>query len=1098
MRLDPTSVLAKLNAFEFERLFVEDLGWNRQALRPHEVAHGGSKFALKAVAEKRGMLVLVCKTSVEGELPEANVRFKIGRLASRIAHEHLLIFADERRAVQVWQWIKREPGKPARCRSHTHHATQAGDSLIQKLERLVVTLAEEEKIKIVDVVDRARDAFDVDQVTRKFYEQFKKEHKAFLGFIEGVASVADRSWYASLMLNRLMFVYFIQKKGFLDGGDTSYLRRRLEMMQKGRGKDRFHSFYRHFLLRLFHEGLGSKKRNPELDALLGKVPYLNGGLFDVHAIEEANGNIRIPDEAFERIFKFFDSYEWHLDARSLTNDNEINPDVLGYIFEKYINNQNEMGAYYTQDEITEYIAQSVLVPLLVNRAAKAHPEAFASDAAWRTLREDPERYIPSSLMKGVDLVLPKGMTNNRDTWPPKIDPAYALPGESWPQVLSRRTRAEELSARLRRGEVTSVSDLVTFNLNSRQFIQDMIEACQSPSLLLTFYKLISGVTVLDPTCGSGAFLFAALNVLEPLYDACLDRMESLVTDGLQAVEATEFRTLLQEMAGHPSRHYFIFKAIILNNLYGVDIMDEAVEICKLRLFLKLVAQVSHVDQLEPLPDIDFNVRPGNTLVGYVSKEEMKGAVSGSLDFEGAGPRLERAAQEVDDLYIRFRRNQTQVGSVHNSEAKATLRAKSRALTDQVNQYLAGEYGVEVGDKKGLEKWLDSHQPFHWFIEYYGILKKGGFDAIVGNPPYVEVPKNLNRSFLRATFKTALEKWSRDEDLYAFVVERSLKLLNPHGHLGMILPLSLAFSTKKPFVALRQVLMKEHGNWWWSHFDRIPDALFGSDVRTRCTIALHMRASGWQGGTTSLLRWTSEYRPHLFSTLAYARINVDISAGIPKVGSQIQADALTKLLSAKTPLGIELPDAIPFPVLEKTAPRFPQPCVYIGGTAYNWFPVWREIPQTTDERGRPSLPARTAGYKFKDEDTANGVFALLASSLGYWWWAVASDGFNLKKWLLDRFPISYSKLSPECRKDLAKLGAKLKTALKKHYVYKDNKGRIGNFFLPACKSEVATIDEVLADHVGGLSKEFFEDIRAFNALFSRAELPEDGEADAIDE
>src|SRR5262249_6452542 len=152
-------------------------------------------------------------------------------------------------------------------------------------------------------------------------------------------------WYASLMLNRLMFIYFIQKKGFLDG-DPDYLRNRLRLMQKRKGKNHFLSFYRYFLRRLFHEGLGSPARSPELDELLGKVPFLNGGLFEEHEIESRHESIDIADAAFERLFAFFDAYQWHLDERPLRADNEINPDVLGYIFEKYIN-QKQMGAYYT-------------------------------------------------------------------------------------------------------------------------------------------------------------------------------------------------------------------------------------------------------------------------------------------------------------------------------------------------------------------------------------------------------------------------------------------------------------------------------------------------------------------------------------------------------------------------------------------------------------------------------------------------------------------------------------------------------------------------------------------------------------------------------
>ena len=88
------------------------------------------------------------------------------------------------------------------------------------------------------VVFRLRDAFDRDRITRRFYDHFKREHAAFLTFIKGIIDQGDREWYASLMLNRLMFVYFIQKKGFLDG-DTNYLQNRMRQVREIRGKDKF-------------------------------------------------------------------------------------------------------------------------------------------------------------------------------------------------------------------------------------------------------------------------------------------------------------------------------------------------------------------------------------------------------------------------------------------------------------------------------------------------------------------------------------------------------------------------------------------------------------------------------------------------------------------------------------------------------------------------------------------------------------------------------------------------------------------------------------------------------------------------------------------
>ena len=84
---------------------------------------------------------------------------------------------------------------------------------------------------------------------------------------------------------------------------------------------------------------------------------------------------------------------------------------------------------------------------------------------------------------------------------------------------------------------------------------------------------------------------------------------------------------MNDIAQHPNREYFVLKSIIINNLYGVDIMEEAIEICKLRLFLKMVAQIEDVRRIEPLPDIDFNVQAGNTLVGYTTYDKVKNAVS---------------------------------------------------------------------------------------------------------------------------------------------------------------------------------------------------------------------------------------------------------------------------------------------------------------------------------------------------------------------------------------------------------------------------------------------------------------------------------------
>ena len=256
------------------------------------------------------------------------------------------------------------------------------------------------------MIGRVQTAFDVEKVTKKFYDHFKKEHTAFLKFLNGIPDDDMQKWYVSVMLNRLMFIYFIQKKNFLDNNEN-YLHAKLVQSQAN-GTNRY---YKDFLCPLFFEGFAKpeSERSREMKRLLGKIPYLNGGIFQKHQLETLHGeNIEIPDKAFEQIFKFFEQYQWHLDDRPLRNDNEINPDVLGYIFEKYIN-QKQMGAYYTKEDITEYISKNTIIPFLFDQAKKACKIAFEGDASvWQLLQEDPDCYIYDAVKKGVEFGFASG------------------------------------------------------------------------------------------------------------------------------------------------------------------------------------------------------------------------------------------------------------------------------------------------------------------------------------------------------------------------------------------------------------------------------------------------------------------------------------------------------------------------------------------------------------------------------------------------------------------------------------------------------------------------------------------------------------------
>lgn len=935
MNIDVAAVRKCLKTFDFSTLFREQLGWDRHQAEL-DIPIGNTTFTLHAVAQKRGFTAFHCET-----VPDRPIRLRIDHQVTKSSREHFIIYSDKASGRQVWQWVRRESGKPIACREHRFDVQASGEALIQRISEIAVPMDEEEAFTLIQASTKVRKAFDVDKVTKKFYEQFKEEHGAFQQFIEGIDSDHDLQWYTSLMLNRLMFVYFIQRKGFLDG-DRHYLRNRMQQVQVLRGKDQFHSFYRFFLVRLFHDGLGrsaaERKLERPLEKLLGVVPYLNGGFFEVHQLEERNKDIDIPDEAFRRLFDFFDQWEWHLDDRAGRNDNEINPDVVGYIFEKYIN-QKQMGAYYTKEDITEYISKNTIISFLFDAARKKCPIAFKPDSSvWRLVRENPDRYIYAAVRHGVIddrgniIPLPRDITagikkvEKRESWNRAAADPFGLPTETWREHIARRTRCIELREKLQRGEVHEINDLITLNLDIWQFARDVIVNSEEPELLRAFWQAIQSVTVLDPTCGSGAFLFAALRILETLYSDCLERMErfleSMDVTGREGVSAqqvaeekasfpaargntkaperySDFSKVLSQISEHRGQKYFILKSIIINNLFGVDIMEEAVEICKLRLFLKLVAQVESADQIEPLPDIDFNIRAGNTLVGYVTLDEVRKARASESagrakqkllmddDADAEIRRLEEDALMVQRAFAQFREQQTKHGGKVTSSDKNKLRQRLASLDTELDRYLAAEYGVDLGSKKlaTFEQWKATHQPFHWFVDYYGIMSQGGFDVVLGNPPYVATSKVEYLSHSAKSLKFS--------DLYAHVMYRSLHLTSQWGRFGMIVPLSLMFS--EDFGSLR-TLLSSTGATWFSSFDNIPAALFAG-VSQRCTIWMGDRSTP-EVFTTQLYRWRSATRSHLIPNVSYTKFIGSperLTKGIPRIPNGQLAAWVEKLL-----------------------------------------------------------------------------------------------------------------------------------------------------------------------------------------------------------
>ena len=1097
MTIDPSRFSKLLDEFKLEQLFNE-LGWDQATLRPQAVVAEGGGYTLTSIAQKRGVVVFRCSPDGSGHIPPRPMLLKIEKEATKLAHEHLLVFTNAAQTTLTWLWVARVPGQPNTTRTHTWHKGTSGESLRQKLGQIVWALEEEEAITLTDVIKGLRSAFDRDRVSKRFYERFKAEHEAFSAFIDGIETATDQAWYASLMLNRLMFVYFIQQKGFLDG-NPNYLANRMQVVREKAGKGKFHTFYRQFLRRLFHEGLGQHKRarGADLATLICDVPYLNGGLFDVHELEVAHPDIDIPDEAFQRLFTFFDAYDWHLDDRPLASGSEINPDVLGYIFEKYIN-QKQMGAYYTKEDITEYISKNTVIPHLLEQARERCKVAFDGDASvWSLLKADPDRYIYPAMKTGVidasrkvvpvtalpDFVQsgmndPKArMFERRYNLGEAIFHVAAsngqtqrgtLPTETWREYVERRARCLAVRDKLASGVVKSADELITLNLDIRQFMQDVIDTCTSPDLLRAVWQAIvgrvperanekfrHGIAILDPTCGSGAFLFAALNVLEPLYEACLDRMEGFVEDAKKLGKPGEadFIKVLKEVGHHPSRSYFIYKNIILHNLFGVDIMAEAVEICKLRLFLKLVSQVDAGRELEPLPDIDFNIRAGNTLVGYATEAQFDAANTLASD-QTHRAEIKASTADLADAFDFFRQQQTVHGGKVTADDKRKLRDKLNGLSLELDRYLAQDYGINRKKKNEFATWRASHQPFHWFAEFYGVMREGGFDVVIGNPPYKDLKSAA--SYQLRGFSTLPTK-----NLYPLVLERGFDLVDIQGLLGWIVPVS-SISTAG-YSSLQELIFRRSGHF--SSYDDRPSRLFDGLEHIQLTIHL-IKAQAQANPTwyvTECYRWNALERQHLFDCLGYEAITRPYLPGcVAKLSSAVEHSLLDKVWHDNKAIEIQ-------------TQRRAAHVTYYSRKVHNFLQVLDFVPEVFDGQGNLRPPSELKELAFSQNSFAAAAFCALNSSLFRWYINVFSDCRHVNKRETEGFRFDLTKATtanPSHWIDIAEsLSASLKaTSEYRGMKFKHDHLRVQCIIPKKSKSIIDRIDQELGRHYGFTEEE----------------------------
>ena len=1056
----------------FQELFIRQMGWNNpQGQTDFDITIEDTTYELSQIAERNGFQVLTCKVS---EVPSSSLCKKIDSRLRRFANDYICIFHIPNTEHHLWVVpVKKVEKRDLVLVEYT--SADKADFLFDKIERISFEL--DERTTIMDVKDRIHEGFIInsERITKDFYTGFRKEHTNFAKYITGIDDeITDlkknrnKQWYTSVMLNRLMFCYFIQKKGFLDL-NINYLKDKLSWVRREKGEDRFYdSFYRGFLVSLFHDGLNSPRHQQDFVQKYGRIPYLNGGMFGIHELEDKYPTLDIADEAFESLFAFFDQWHWHLDDRLTASGKDINPDVLGYIFEQYINDRAQMGAYYTKEDITEYIGRNTILPYLMDATKKIDEKPFKTNGeVWQYLRESGDAYIFDAVKKGKGLEIPEEIAVGIDTtkpnllerrshWNEKTPEAFALPTEIWRETIERLQRYKTIKDKIENGEITEINDFITYNLDIRQFVQDLLGKTEDHLLVKHFYAQLQKVTILDPTCGSGAFLFAALNILEPLYEVCIERMQGWNSDNPNL-----FKDELEELNGRyrSNIRYFIYKNIILRNLYGVDIMVEATEIAKLRLFLKMVAVVD-VNQrdpnlgLDPLPDIDFNIRCGNTLVGYATAQDLEndlnyGDMFAKEEFLG---KVHTEMDIVSHAYSTFKKVQLEQSSDLETfrNAKKELKERLKKLDDLLNKKLYAST-VSEGSLK-YEDWLKSHQPFHWLAEYYDIINGNkGFDVIIGNPPYVVYTKKDKETgkSVADTYRVVGYRTIESNNLYAFTMERSQKILTDSQRIGMIIPLS--FTAAKNMLSLREIMT--NGKYLCvSSYEIRPGKLFdgnkGADQRLNIIISSKTNKCD-DLFTSKVMRWASEHRKWLFTNLEF---NPSINnERIWRFSSQIEFGIYRKYSSETA-------------IAQYVTSFDSDPLIHYRSAGLRYWIIFLCKGFNTDS-------ASNKQKHICNIETAKYLMAALNSNLFWWYYSVNYDMFNLTDSNVFDFTLNY-----DVNNNVGQYADELEADMDKNKlvsIVNKNGGGINQSFAyqkKLSKHIVDKIDKLLKKHYGFTEEE----------------------------
>ena len=703
------------------------------------------------------------------------IRDATTRMASRLASSAphilwLLVVADpecEQLAFAAWAGDR----KPPRIAALTVERRRVVDSDGETLAALAAARGG------LDVLTHTRwlEILGRESVTRRFYRSLERVVHGLAGSVAPRGTLEERTELALLCVSRLLFLSFLEAKGWL-AGDRGFLVRGFDECLAAGGH-----YHRRVLLPLFHGTLNTRygARAPAARAF-GRVPFLNGGLFARTATERRHRGLAFPDAQLGMLFgDLLGRYRFTAREDSATwSEAAIDPEMLGKAFESIMasRERRDSGAYFTPHALVDRVTTGAL--------RHAIAESGVDDAEVEAL----------------------------------------LRGES-----HSTTHGQALRARLER------------------------------------------IRVLDPACGSGAFL---VHMLERL-----SAMLAMLGDERDPVE--------------------IRRGVITRSIFGVDRNPFAVWLCELRLWLSMVIESGQEDPftVPPLPNLDHHIRVGDALSGaslsplptssHVRLDAVSGHGAASIAslraryVRASGPRKQSLARALDRAERARAIALIDAALEQNAARRRDLLSavRGRDLFGERRRVAATEMAALAAMKVAARELRASRRavmggslPFAFATHFADSAAAGGFDVIVGNPPWVRIHRipAATRAQLRSRFAVFNQPgWMRGAalahagagfaaqvDLAALFVERSLELLRPNGVFSLLLPSKLWRSLAGGSV--RRVLGTSATMLEIDDLSESPQA-FDAAVYPSIVVAARAAPAGATSVTATLVRHSTSFR-----------------------------------------------------------------------------------------------------------------------------------------------------------------------------------------------------------------------------------------------